>query len=126
MHLKTHPVSLLYDAWIWRGVLLSTWMYLPPWEETGLEHAQYETKRDHLSPRLHKGESKHCDSPQKRYRRQEDSRSKLSEDDGGRWLKEHIGDEEHQHDGRVAESNQLEINTHARDDGDSQIRSVHK
>ena len=95
-------------------------------EETSLEDTKNETKWDHLSPGLQEAEGDHSDTPKDANCGQEDSWSNFSENDGGRWLQEDVGDEEHQDDRRVAEADQFEINTHTSDDSNTQVGTIHE
>lgn len=95
------------------------------WEETSFQNTQNNTKTYELVPALNEAEAlknisipkltkvtftyDHSDSPQDSDTRQENLWSDLAKQDGGRWLKEDIRNEEYSTDDIILES--IEIQT---------------
>ena len=77
-------------------------------------------------PLLDETEADHNSSPDDDNRRQEDTRTKLAENDGGRGLQGDVCDEEQQDDDAVTLAGELKVGAHTSDHGNTQVGPVHQ
>jgi hypothetical protein len=95
-------------------------------EEARLKDTQDQSEADHLSPGLREAKANFHNSPEECNSGEEVSGANLAAENGGRWLTHDIGDEEDEGNGRVAETNEVQVPSHAGDDCGTKIGSVHQ
>ena len=110
-----------FISWVPAGEQVCT-----TWEETSLEHTEDESERNKRDPCFDKTKGNHSDTPEDDNEWQEQSGSKLSKDDSSRGLKGDVGDEEDQDHDAVSVAYQEQVDTHAGDDSDTGVGSVHQ
>jgi hypothetical protein len=97
------------------------------WEEASLKNTENKAERNHLPPFVDKAEADGEDAPCQACARQEPFGTHLAQNDRRWGLQEDVGEEEDQsYDAVASTEREHEVVTHASDDGNSQVRTVHE